>query len=67
MGDISMPELSDLEGFWSSGEGIGMRLEMLGGALNTVSYNNALQVLAPTYGVQHFKMSGLMVLVTLCP
>jgi hypothetical protein len=48
-----------LEGFWGSGEGIGMRLGMLSGSINTGSYNNALQVLAPAYGVQYFKMSGL--------
>jgi hypothetical protein len=36
-----------------------MRLEMLGGTINTGSYNNALQVTAPVYGVQYFKMAGL--------
>ena len=46
------------DGFWGSGEGIGMRLGMLSGSINTGSYNNALQVLAPAYGVQYFKMSG---------
>ena len=45
-------------GFWGSREGIGMRLGMLSGSINTGSYNNALQVLAPAYGVQYFKMSG---------
>jgi hypothetical protein len=41
-----------------NGEGIGMRLGMLSGSINTASYNNALQVLAPAYGVMYFKMSG---------
>jgi hypothetical protein len=45
-------------GFWGSGEGIDMRLGMLSSSINTGSYNNALQVLAPAYGVQYFKMSG---------
>gem|GEM_PF-2257395 len=57
-GDISMTLLSDSVGFWGSGEGIGMRLGMLSGSINTGSYNNALQVLAPAYGIQYFKMSG---------
>jgi hypothetical protein len=40
-----------------------MRLEMLGGAINTGSYNNALQMAAPVYsvqyfGAQYFKMAG---------
>lgn len=35
-----------------------MRLEMLGGAINTASYNNALQEAAPVYGMQYFKMAG---------
>ena len=42
-----MPKQNDSIDFWGSGEGIGMRLEMLGGSINTGSYNNALQVLAP--------------------
>ena len=46
-----MTQLSDLEGFWGSGEGIGMRLGMLSGSINTGSYNNALHVLAPAYGI----------------
>src|SRR5665647_2896219 len=54
----SMLQPSDSVGFWGSGEGIGMRLEMLGSAINTGSYNNALQVAAPVYGVQYFKMAG---------
>jgi hypothetical protein len=54
-----MLQLSDSVGFWGSGEGITMRLEMLGGTINTGSYNNALQVTAPVYGVQYFKMAGL--------
>ena len=37
VGDISMPKLSDLEGVWGRGEGIGTRLGMLGGAINTGS------------------------------
>ena len=49
-----MAQLSDSEGFWGSGEGIGMRLGMLSGSINTGSYNNALQVLAPAYGIQYF-------------
>jgi hypothetical protein len=53
-----MVQLSDSVGFWGSGEGIGMRLEMLGSAINTGSYNNALQVAASVYGVQYFKMAG---------
>jgi hypothetical protein len=57
-GDIIMPKLSDLDGFWGSGEGISLRLGMLSSTINTGSYNNALQVLAPTCGVQYFKMSG---------
>jgi hypothetical protein len=28
------------------------------GSVNTKSYNNVLQVLAPAYGVQYFKLSG---------
>jgi hypothetical protein len=35
-----------------------LRLETLSGAINTGSYNNALQVAAPTYGVKYFKMVG---------
>jgi hypothetical protein len=35
-----------------------MCLEMLSGAINTASYNNTLQVAAPVYGVQYFKMAG---------
>ena len=50
-GDISMTQLSDLEGFWGSGEGIGMRRGMLSGSINTGSYNNALQLLALAYGI----------------
>ena len=46
------------EGFWGSSEGITLRLGMLSGSINTGSYNNALQVYAPAYGVQYFKMSG---------
>ena len=53
-----MPKQNDSIDFWGSGEGIGMRLGMLSGSINTGSYNNALQVLAPAYGVQYFKMSG---------
>jgi len=53
-----MLQLSDSVVFWGSGEGIGMRLEMLSGALYTGSYNNALQVYAPAYGVMYFKMAG---------
>jgi len=45
--------------FWGSGEGIGMRLGMLSSGINIGSYNNALQVLAPAYGVRYFKMAGL--------
>ena len=41
-----------------SGEGITMRLEIRGGAMNMGSYNNALQVAALVYGVQYFKMAG---------
>ena len=36
-----------------------MRLGMLSSGINTGSYNNALQVLAPAYGVRYFKMAGL--------
>ena len=57
-GNISMPHLTDSVGFWGSGEGITLRLEMLGAAINTGSYNNALQVAAPVYGVQYFEMAG---------
>ena len=53
-----MPKQNDSVGFWGSGEGIGLRLGMLSGSINTGSYNNAIQVLAPAYGVQYFKMSG---------
>jgi hypothetical protein len=53
-----VPKQNDSIDFWGSGEGIGMRLGMLSGSINTGSYNNALQVLAPAYGVQYFKMSG---------
>lgn len=49
---------NDSVGFWGSGDGITLRLEMLGGAINTASYNNTLQVCAPMYGVQYFKMAG---------
>jgi hypothetical protein len=44
--------------FWGSGEGIGMRLGMLSSGINIGSNNNALQVLAPAYGVRYFKMAG---------
>jgi len=54
---VTSPLSEGSEGFWSSVEGIGMRLGMLSGSINTGSYNNALQVLAPAYGVQYFKMS----------
>jgi len=57
-GEISMAQLSDSVGFWGSVEGIGVRLGMLSGSINTGVYNNALQVLASAYGVQYFKMSG---------
>ena len=50
-GGIFMVQPSDSVGFWGSGEGIGMRLGMLSGSINTGSYNNALQVLAHAYGV----------------
>jgi hypothetical protein len=53
-----MHQLMDTEAFWGSGEGITVRLGMLSGSINTGSYNNALQVLAPAYGVMYFKMSG---------
>jgi hypothetical protein len=46
------------EGFWGSFEGIGMRLEMFSGSINTGIYHNALQVLAPAHGVQYFKQDG---------
>jgi hypothetical protein len=58
VGDISMFQPNNSVSFWGSGEGISLRLGMLGGSINTGSYNNALQVLAPAYGVQYFKMSG---------
>jgi hypothetical protein len=48
----SMLQLSDSVAFWGSGEGITIRLEMLGGALETGSYNIALQVAAPVYGAK---------------
>jgi len=44
--DISMVKLNDSESFWSNGEGISVRLEILCGAINKGSYNNALQVCA---------------------
>jgi hypothetical protein len=47
-----MLQLSDSVAFWGSGEGITIRLEMLGGALETGSYNIALQVAAPVYGAK---------------
>ncbi len=53
-----MPKQNDSIDFWGSGEGIGMRLGMLSGSINTGSYNNTLQVAAPVYGVQYFKMAG---------
>jgi len=46
------------DGFWGSGEGIGMRLGMLSGSINVGVYNNAFQVLALAYGVDYFKMAG---------
>jgi hypothetical protein len=35
-----------------------MRLGKLSGSINTGFYNNSLQVLAPAYSFQYFKMSG---------
>jgi hypothetical protein len=55
---VMTPLSKGSEGFWASFEGIGMRLGMLSGSINTGIYNNALQVLAPAYGVQYFKMAG---------
>jgi hypothetical protein len=55
---ISMLQPNNSVGFWVSGDGIGMRLDMLGATIDTGAYNNTLQVLAPIYGVQYFKMSG---------
>jgi hypothetical protein len=55
---ISMLQPNNSVGFWVSGDGIGMRLDMLGATIDTGAYSNTLQVLAPIYGVQYFKMSG---------
>jgi hypothetical protein len=46
------------EDFLGSFEGIGMRLGMLSGSINTGIYHNAIQVLAPAHGVQYFKQDG---------
>jgi len=53
-----MPKLSDLQGFWGSGEGIGMRLGIFSGSINIESYNNALQVLAPRLALSTLRCQG---------
>jgi hypothetical protein len=53
-----MVKLNDWESFWSNDDGVSVRLENLCGAINTGFYNNALQVVAPIYGMQYFKMAG---------
>jgi hypothetical protein len=49
----------DAEGYWSSDEGLLMRLDMLTGAIQTGTYNNALKICGSVYGVQYFKVAGL--------
>jgi hypothetical protein len=53
-----MSTINDAEGYWSSTEGLLLRLDMLAGSISTGTYNNAIQVTASVYGVQYFKVAG---------
>jgi hypothetical protein len=64
MSQLSMDLITELdavpgmEGYWSSEDGILIRLEMLGEAVVYGTYNHAVQISANAFGITHLQIAG---------